>query len=143
MSYHMACRGLPRLRAGCNWPENPQPYATPDLDEYVPGPETRAYRLESPCAEGINIELWTGEGSSHAPAYGDTFTDALLTWLLSQECPPRSMSTKHHRPVIPAKTGIHGAVTVRQSREAKTGRLRLAMEIAICHRPIRQLKKAC
>ncbi|MCE2458221.1 MAG: hypothetical protein J4G14_10455 [Dehalococcoidia bacterium] len=36
-------------RAGCNWPENPDPYATLDLDDYVPGPETRAYRLEPPA----------------------------------------------------------------------------------------------
>ena len=47
-------------RAGCNWPEHPQPYATLDLDQYVPGPRNRA-------APGINIELWVGEGSSHSP----------------------------------------------------------------------------
>ena len=72
-------------RAGCDWPENPQPYATLDLDEYVPGPETQAYRLEPSCAKGINIQLWISEGSTHAPAFTTTFTDALLTWLLSQE----------------------------------------------------------
>ena len=72
-------------RAGCEWPEDPQPYATLDLDQQAPGSETQAFRLESGCAEGINIELWTGVGSSHAPGYGDAFVDALVDWLLSQE----------------------------------------------------------
>ena len=71
-------------RAGCDWPEDPQPYATLDLDRYVPGPETQAFRLEAGCAEGISIELWAVEGSSHAPGYGEAFMDALLGWLLSQ-----------------------------------------------------------
>ena len=72
-------------RAGCDWPEDPQPYATLDLDQYVPGSETQAFRLESVCADSINIELWTGDGSGHAPGYADAFTDALVDWLLSQE----------------------------------------------------------
>ena len=72
-------------RAGCDWPENPQPYLTLDLDEYAPGPETEVFRVESGCAEGIVIELWVGEGSGHAPDYGDAFVDALAAWLLSQE----------------------------------------------------------
>ena len=72
-------------RAGCEWPEHPQAYATLDLDQYVPGSETQAFRLESGCAEGINIELWMGAGSSHASGYGDAFVDALVGWLLSQE----------------------------------------------------------
>ena len=72
-------------RAGCDWPEHPQPYGTLDLDQYVPGSETHAYRLESGCAEGINIELWIGQGSNHAPGYTEAFTDALLNWLLSQD----------------------------------------------------------
>ena len=57
-------------RAGCEWLDNPLPYATLDLDEYVPGAETQAFRAESGCAEGISIELWTGEGSSHARLRG-------------------------------------------------------------------------
>ncbi len=72
-------------RAGCDWPEEPQPYASLDLDQYVPGSETHAFRLESGCAEGINIELWAGEGSGHGPSYGDAFVDALLDWLLTQK----------------------------------------------------------
>ncbi len=72
-------------RAGCEWPEYPQPYAALDLDQYVPGSETQAFRLESGCADGITIELWKGLGSSHSPDYGDAFVDALVDWLLSQE----------------------------------------------------------
>ena len=72
-------------RAGCEWPEEPQPYAALDLDRRVPGAETQAYRLESGCAGGIVIELWKGVGSGHSPGYGDAFVDALLGWLLSQE----------------------------------------------------------
>ena len=72
-------------RAGCDWPESLPPYATHDLDQYVPGPETQAFRVESGCAEGVTIELWVGEGSGHAPGYGDAFVDALLDWLLAQE----------------------------------------------------------
>ena len=72
-------------RAGCDWPEDPQPHATLDLDQFVAGSETRALRVESGCAEGITIELWTGQGSSHSPGYGDAFVDALVDWLLSQD----------------------------------------------------------
>ena len=72
-------------RAGCDWPEDPQPYATLDLDAYVPGAETQAYRLESGCAEGVSIELWVGDGSGHGPGYGGAFTEALLDWLLAQK----------------------------------------------------------
>ena len=72
-------------RAGCQWPEDLWPYAELDLDRYVQSAETQAFRLESGCSEGINIELWVGEGSGHAPAYGETFLDALVEWLLSQE----------------------------------------------------------
>ena len=71
-------------RAGCGWPDAPEPYALLNFDRYVPGPETQAYRLEPGCAEGINIELWVSEGSGHSPGYGDAFMDALLDWLLAQ-----------------------------------------------------------
>jgi polyhydroxybutyrate depolymerase len=72
-------------RAGCDWPEHPEPYATLDLDQYLPGPETYTFRMGSGCADGINIELWMGEGSGHSPGYGDDFVDALVDWLLSQK----------------------------------------------------------
>ena len=72
-------------RAGCDRPEERRPYATLDLDQNVLGSETQSFRLESGCAEGINIELWMGTGSSHSPAYGDAFVDALVDWLLPQE----------------------------------------------------------
>ena len=72
-------------RAGCDRPEHPQPYAALDLDQYVSGPETQAFRLESGCAEGITIELWMGVGSGHSPDYGNAFVEALVDWLLSQE----------------------------------------------------------
>ncbi len=71
--------------AGCEWPDDLEPYASLDLDEWVPGPETRAFRVASGCAAGVTIELWEGVGSSHGPAYGDAFVDALLDWLLSRE----------------------------------------------------------
>ena len=72
-------------RAGCEWPEDLQPYATSIWTNTCRAPKPGQFRLESDCAEGINIELWTGVGSSHAPGYGDAFVDALLGWLLSQE----------------------------------------------------------
>lgn len=72
-------------RAGCDWPQDPRAYSTFDLDRYVPGPETQAFRPQSVCAEGISIELWKGVGSSHSPGYGAAFVDALLGWLLAQE----------------------------------------------------------
>ena len=71
-------------QAGCEWPEDPQPYATLDLDQYVSGPETQRFRVESGCEEGVSIELWVGVGSGHAPGYGGAFVDALLDWILSQ-----------------------------------------------------------
>ena len=70
--------------AGCEWPENEEPYATLDLDEYVPGAETRAFRQDSGCAEGVTVELWEGEGTGHLPGYGAGFVDALLEWLLAR-----------------------------------------------------------
>ena len=72
-------------RAGCEWSDDPLPYASLDLDQYVQGSETRAFRVETDCAEGIVIELWKGVGSGHSPAYGEAFVDALIDWLLSQE----------------------------------------------------------
>ena len=72
-------------RAGCDWPEDPQPQSTLDLDLSAPGAETQVFRLESGCAEGISVELWVSEGSGHAPDYGSAFVDALLNWLLSQQ----------------------------------------------------------
>ena len=57
-------------RAGCDWPGQPHPYAALDLDRHVAAAETRAFRLESGCADGIEIELWMSVGSSHAPGYG-------------------------------------------------------------------------
>ena len=71
-------------RAGCEWPDDPQPYATLDLDQYAPGEETKLFRPESDCPNGITIELWRTEGSGHAPGYGPAFLDALLSWLLSR-----------------------------------------------------------
>ena len=72
-------------RAGCDWPEEAEPYATLDLDRYVPGAETQAFRLESGCAGGVSVELWMSAGSGHAPGYGGAFVDAVVAWLLSQE----------------------------------------------------------
>ena len=72
-------------RAGCGWPEDPQPYAILDLDQIVQGPETQAFRLASGCAEGIDIALWMGAGSGHSPGYGGAFLDALVGWFLLQE----------------------------------------------------------
>ncbi len=72
-------------RAGCDWPLDPLPYASLDLDEIVPGAETQAFRMGSGCPDGIDIQLWVGEGSGHAPGYRDGFLDALLDWLLSQK----------------------------------------------------------
>ena len=71
-------------RAGCEWPNDVQPYARFDFDEFVPGAETKAFRVESGCAAGVNVELWVGEGSGHAPGLGEEFVDALLGWLLAQ-----------------------------------------------------------
>ena len=72
-------------RAGCEWPDDMQPYAILDMDQLVDGVETRAFRAESGCANGISVELWMGEGSGHAPGIGEAFVDAVLTWLLAQE----------------------------------------------------------
>ena len=71
--------------SGCDWPDDPTPYATFDLDEWVPGSETQAFRLESGCGGGISIELWKGVGSGHSPAMGEPFVDALVAWLLAQK----------------------------------------------------------
>ena len=74
-------------RAGCEWPAA-EPYAALDFHEFIPGNETKVYRVGSGCGEGINVDLWLGEGSSHALGYGDVFTNALIDWLLAQELVP-------------------------------------------------------
>ena len=66
-------------RAGCDWPQDPQPYAELDLDRYVPGEETKLFRPESDCPAGITIELWRTDHSGHAPGYGPAFVDVLLS----------------------------------------------------------------
>ena len=71
-------------KAECRNPEEPHALDAFDFDQYIPGPETRSYRLDG-CAEGVTVELWQGEGSGHSPFYGDAFVDALLDWLLSQK----------------------------------------------------------
>ena len=71
-------------RAGCAWPEGANPQAALDLAPHLPGAETQVFRLQSGCAAGLTIELWTALGGGHSPAYGDAFVDALLGWLLSQ-----------------------------------------------------------
>ncbi len=71
-------------RAGCARPEGADPQAALDLDPQLPGAETQVSRLQSGCAAGITIELWTALGGGHSPAYGDAFVEALLGWLLSQ-----------------------------------------------------------
>ena len=72
-------------RAGCGWPASNSSYASLDLDQFVPGAETQAFRLESACTQGIEVELWIAEGSGHSMLFGDVFVDALLDWLLSQK----------------------------------------------------------
>ena len=74
-------------RAGCEWPKTSAGfahYAVLDLDMFVRGPETYALRLESGCAEGIDIQFWQGAQSGHTPGYLHAFLEALLDWLLSQ-----------------------------------------------------------
>ena len=71
--------------AGCRWPEDPTPYAIVDLDHWVAGSETQAFRLETACGDGISVELWKGSGSEHVPAIGETFVDALLAWFFAQD----------------------------------------------------------
>lgn len=70
--------------AGCEWPEDLEPYAKVDLDDWFDGLETNLYRLETDCADELSIELWEGVGSGHSPGYGDAFIDAVLDWLLAQ-----------------------------------------------------------
>ena len=72
-------------RAGCDWSQGLGPYATLDLDQYVSGAETQAFRTGSDCAEGVQVELWKGVGSGHSPGYGEAFVDELVAWLLSQD----------------------------------------------------------
>ena len=74
-------------RAGCDWHDGIQSYASFDFDQFVPGSETQAFHIgpDANCADGITIELWKGIGSTHGPAYGETFINALLDWILSQE----------------------------------------------------------
>ena len=74
-------------RAGCNWHDGIQFYASFDFDQFVPGAETQAFHIgpDANCADGITIELWKGNGSTHGPAYSDTFINTLLDWILSQE----------------------------------------------------------
>ncbi len=48
-----------------------------------PRPRHTVWKPDAPRV--LTLELWVGEGSGHAPGYGDVFVDALLDWLLSQD----------------------------------------------------------
>lgn len=51
-----------------------------DLDEDVDGAETVTERYTG-CPEGIDVELWTLEGSGHVPVHPDAYADYIWNWL--------------------------------------------------------------
>jgi polyhydroxybutyrate depolymerase len=60
--------------------------ATIDLDENLPGEETRVTVHEG-CQPGGSAELWTIEEGTHIPAFGPEFPVFLADWLLARSKP--------------------------------------------------------
>jgi polyhydroxybutyrate depolymerase len=69
-------------RNGCGEPEVGEPF---DIDLGVEGAETVPTDW-SGCPAGASVALWTLEGGSHLPGFGDrAFIDRAFSWLLAQE----------------------------------------------------------
>jgi len=51
-----------------------------DLDEQVAGAETVTERYTG-CPDGVDVELWTLEGSGHIPSHPDAYADYVWNWL--------------------------------------------------------------
>jgi polyhydroxybutyrate depolymerase len=69
------------IRAGCDlaWSETGDPIdIVPDLQ----GTETSVVRYSAGCEVGIEVELWTIEGGTHVPQFGDGWAQMLVSWLL-------------------------------------------------------------
>ena len=66
--------------AGCDL-DGAETLARIDLDQSVPGAETAPTRYREGCADGTAVELWTIEGGSHGPSFGDDIGARILAWL--------------------------------------------------------------
>ncbi|MBL9037640.1 MAG: hypothetical protein JNG84_03895 [Archangium sp.] len=73
-------------RGGCDVAQ-PTAGAAMDLDRSVPGAETRVERWATGCSAGVDVELWTLEGSSHGPPFNDDWMPKVSDWLLRHRRP--------------------------------------------------------
>ena len=69
-------------RAGCGLSATVTPQNL-DIDERVGGSETRVIHYgASGCQDGLSVEFWEMEGSSHIPRLSDEFGQRIVDWLL-------------------------------------------------------------
>lgn len=67
-------------RAGCD-PSAAETLPNLDLDSAVDGSETSVTRYGSGCQDGLVVELWEMDSSSHVPRLADDFGEHILGWL--------------------------------------------------------------
>lgn len=58
-----------------------------DFSPDVEGPETTVERYASGCAPGGRAELWTMVGERHVPGLNDSFSPAVVDFLLAHPKP--------------------------------------------------------
>ena len=58
-----------------------------DLDTSIPGAETQVAKYASGCKPGGHAELWTIQGGSHIPGFGDAFAPDVIDFLFAHPKP--------------------------------------------------------
>ena len=67
-------------RAGCDLPEA-ETLPKLDVDRAVDGGETSVTRYQSGCQDGLVVEFWEMDSSSHVPRLADDFGELILGWM--------------------------------------------------------------
>ncbi len=71
-------------RLGCDF-NAAEVLADLDIDQGLPGEETRAFRYRQGCADGATIEHWQIVGGGHEPAFDRDVVGALIVgWMLER-----------------------------------------------------------
>ena len=71
-------------RAGCDLSEA-ETLPNLDMDRAVGGSETSVSRYRSGCWDGLVVELWEMDSSSHVPRLADDFGERILDWLFGRQ----------------------------------------------------------
>ena len=70
-------------RAGCDLSEA-ETLPNLDIDQAVDGSETSITRYDSGCRDGLVVEFWEMDSSSHVPRLADDFGELILGWMFEE-----------------------------------------------------------